>query len=1428
MYQPSQNFINELNKTSRLFRARITCGTDTLTEEIKKMIFTLGSCGADTFTIGSVFASYVDITLSSTETSLAGKEMFVEIGLLLPDDTVEYIPMGYFTASPADISKSRDQTILKATDRISSKCGGLYIPSITFPATIQAVMNDVSTQAGVRIKTSLPTTGVIQKEMKNITYREILGYLSGLLGGFCYADREGNICIAAYPSTSSLNIENERSWTMEMGEEYSVDSLKVIVSEGGEDADGNEVAGVSYSAGSGNGITVSNQYMTESLFNDMKSRVLNYSFCSGTARVLGDPRLDPADAITAINFAGKEFFVPCMSITHEYDGGLATTITTPSQAASDEEVRGPLTQQVEQLAADMVLTKEVVAKKITADEADLKFATIERANIIEAEIDKVSGEFADYKVIVTEDFTAVNAEINTVKGDLADYKTVIADDFTAVNAEITTVKGDLADYKTVVAGDIDALSGRITLVSGELADYKTVVSNELITAKGWMAEGSIGNAQISSVDAAKIKSGILDTALVTVKGTNGNLQIIDNTISISDSARVRVQVGKDGTGDYTLAVWDAAGNLIWDALGATENTIQRPIIRDEVVADDAAIKGTKLDIESVVAAVNGATTKISGTVVQVGNQTLNVALSEQETTITEQGQQISDHETRITANEESIQLKVSSKDFETYKSTVNGEITTVKSRLSTAETSITAMEGQIALKVEQTDIDTAISNVEIGGRNLWINSSRYRESTPCALTGSTTDIYTTSFDGKVIYSKEPFNPGDTITIQGKSNLPWASSHGGGFDNHDTVGYWIYLGTLSKVLSGSYNKAIFLAGDGSSTTFKKTYTIPNIDGVDPVYIAFRFNVYSYNNVTITGKFWDLKLEKGNKATDWTPAPEDTEESITTISNKQSEIITNLDSITTRVSSVESAQTTQAGEVASMESRLTVAEQLVTKDGIISTVGSYYTTLDDVNGAVNEIEVGGRNLLVSTYPLFLGNTKSGYTFAGWANDFIGHDNLIKMMEPSTTYTLSYKFRLDSLAKNSTSYNQSAHGSLFLYSGVSGYNPVVIGSMYGKSEADTWEVGTIVESTCTFTTPSTLHDSDSNYRIIAYTRRSMTEDGSTWIRNETGTFYDIKLEKGNKATDWTPAPEDMVDKANIVSCINQTAEEIKIQASKISLEGLITANENFKILTDGSMETISGKIGGWSIGNNKIYSDNPYNTDVIYGDSDYSYHEYTEGTKSVSLVSDNSNNGEVISVLYEYLTWTSDDTENKTPGTQYVKIFDDGRLKIGTEGIWTDDIPAIDTTEIAGSYITLTESNQEEYTCLITPQDIQFVSSTASSYSVVSNLYGLESFFNPVQLLDTGYLPYTTGTNYNCNWSPYAYILINFGNYGNVYNSMLIPYSDFSVSSSGRRPILHVPNSDYAVQVWKNGTNQVTIWCNISDSNWVIRIYGIGYRI
>jgi hypothetical protein len=58
-----------------------------------------------------------------------------------------------------------------------------------------------------------------------------------------------------------------------------------------------------------------------------------------------------------------------------------------------------------------------------------------------------------------------------------------------------------------------------------------------------------------------------------------------------------------------------------------------------------------------------------------------------------------------------------------------------------------------------------------------------------------------------------------------------------------------------------------------------------------------------------------------------------------------------------------------------------------------------------------------------------------------------------------------------------------------------------------------------------------------------------------------------------------------AKIISTINQTAEEIYIQANKIRLEGVVTANNYFRINTDGSFDANVGRIGGFEIGYGRI---------------------------------------------------------------------------------------------------------------------------------------------------------------------------------------------------------------------------------------------------
>lgn len=90
--------------------------------------------------------------------------------------------------------------------------------------------------------------------------------------------------------------------------------------------------------------------------------------------------------------------------------------------------------------------------------------------------------------------------------------------------------------------------------------------------------------------------------------------------------------------------------------------------------------------------------------------------------------------------------------------------------------------------------------------------------------------------------------------------------------------------------------------------------------------------------------------------------------------------------------------------------------------------------------------------------------------------------------------------------------------------------------------------------------------------------------------------------------------VSKGSVISEINQTSESVKISASKITFEGLVTANNNFLIKTDGSIEAknaifhgkitaTSGFIGsdtsGWRISSNNIRHYRYISADNLYYD-------------------------------------------------------------------------------------------------------------------------------------------------------------------------------------------------------------------------------------
>lgn len=112
---------------------------------------------------------------------------------------------------------------------------------------------------------------------------------------------------------------------------------------------------------------------------------------------------------------------------------------------------------------------------------------------------------------------------------------------------------------------------------------------------------------------------------------------------------------------------------------------------------------------------------------------------------------------------------------------------------------------------------------------------------------------------------------------------------------------------------------------------------------------------------------------------------------------------------------------------------------------------------------------------------------------------------------------------------------------------------------------------------------------YAVIAY-KMNLTKKANTAEKNaKDATANSLKsystTEQMNsaikqKADSIETEVSKKVGSTEIISKINQSPESVAINASKISLNGAVTANSNFKINTDGSAETKALKITGGSL--------------------------------------------------------------------------------------------------------------------------------------------------------------------------------------------------------------------------------------------------------
>lgn len=622
--------------------------------------------------------------------------------------------------------------------------------------------------------------------------------------------------------------------------------------------------------------------------------------------------------------------------------------------------------------------------------------------------------------------------------------------------------------------------------------------------------------------------------------------------------------------ELNASIRDQKGTI--DGLSTTVNTVVIPKVTDVTNQVSDAIKKVNEQKNIVTGLQNQAiqqgkdiskiTTDVHGVTVDLAN--LNGDVNQTKATV--QGLQ----STLGNAQGDIAQIKVDAKKLETslsgkvdnstYATFVNQTNQALNAKLVASDlngyaktTDVQATANGLQLNINS--VTDKLNNLRIGGRNL---------------VGGTDKEYVMGFGipntvwkDNFAYTSLPLISGDGGEILPQGAGFWHVLSPG---EEYTQTIWIETDATIKSLNGTFltwltmddghdvQKAYIQRIGNNSYKIVGSYTWPQNKKGNRVRL---FDVFSLpNSIDLKSgtylKFGKLKLEVGNASTDWTPAVEDTEHDLESLSARITINSQQFGSYYTKGESDNRTNTAKNEVINSIknDSNWHGLTNILTNSGFIQTADGFIQKVQQtMQPIINENNSGGVNLLTNTYTLHnfsnAGNAGEATGFgidsgdshkselnAGkirtnvfhvYAKDlnhapvYFGQNFTL----PKGTWTLSF------LARHNGSSEQKIRLRFYTEDSANfGWNPLGV----SDDISNVWEKHQIQFSV-------TKETYEINPRL-----HTPTDDG---IPGGSLYFANFKLESGSIATTWCPAPEDLAKQVEVTE-LNQTIKGLQSTVS------------------------------------------------------------------------------------------------------------------------------------------------------------------------------------------------------------------------------------------------------------------------------------------
>ena len=685
------------------------------------------------------------------------------------------------------------------------------------------------------------------------------------------------------------------------------------------------------------------------------------------------------------------------------DATEAKTLASQSQAASANAQA-----EVTRLQGEVDAAKEDVDKALEDLEAQAGEITI----IKETYSTKVETE-------------NTKAELETeISAKVGELQTTVAENY-ATKTENVELEGRLQTQITQNAEGFASQASKIEQLESDTEEAQKDVAEALSKANA--AQTAANNAQTN----AQAAQAAANTATANAQAAADKAQLAQNA---ADAATQAANAADQNVQAAQEDLNEAKQNLasVTSRVDATEAEIAEA--QEKVDAAQTAVNGALEDAAEARAIADNATT---------------AATKAQQDAETAQG-------VATTAQQKADNAKTAADNAQAAANKAQADVAALTSRVTTAETSIKQNSDQVAINANKIiETGNKIDNLQIGGRNLFLNSSFTEnmdkwvgdlpefiefDGKKCAHIQHTELQKTKKVSFNILGLVEPFTE---YTMSGwvrTENITQGTTNCRIMFYHD--GYYKHTDGTNKFYSFGSKEIDKNAGTGTWEHIVWTFKTNSKERIDTTTSSF-LQMYT-RDFTGDVYFYNLKLEKGNKATDWTPAPEDVDENIT--------------------------------------------------------------------DAVDSIQIGSRNLLLNTSEPITADATDGNNYR------YGTYYLSTYLEENQNYMISADVEI--LAGSPIKI------AVFFYNNGTnvGCGSVALSIVNGRIE------GSIVPN--------------ENYaqagKVLLYAGNAGNTAGNK-VK-----FSNVKLEKGNKATDWTPAPEDLPN--NYYSKV-QTDAKIKVESDRIT---------------------------------------------------------------------------------------------------------------------------------------------------------------------------------------------------------------------------------------------------------------------------------------